>query len=168
MLDRNSGRPSDKSILAGQVRPCNINSLRALFSMKKFELFSNRASGGDFGTNGRRRTCLISGRNRSCRFITRVGNSIEAGLNSTTTDRKVHCTVSRIDNRIRHWEWGSGNEFLFGRRVSRAVGRKMNRPHFSPAPVEDEERFLVFSWEFSAVAERGPGWRTWPDIDSCR
>ena len=90
MFERDSGSGTDEAVFVVEVRPGDFDSFGRGFAVEGFELVAQFAKWGFPGAQ-------IDGVGV---FLALLGDAIEAGLNSATTDGEVHRAVVRMNEEI--------------------------------------------------------------------
>ena len=110
--------------------------------------------------------CLVLG--RGGRFLSCVSDAVEAGLNLSSANGEVHCTVLWMNDRVGYGQWTTSDESFLGRDVGGTFRFHVDGMDFAPAPVQKVHGILVFCGKLRSIAKGYAGRRTWAHVDNRR
>ena len=155
VLEHDARGEAQPAVRRRKVRPGGIRGGGVLLAME----FLEGLAGDDLG--GRRRCLVLDGVGR---FLAGVGHAVEAGLDLAAADGEVHRAVLRVDQEVGDGQRGSADEVGLGADIARALGLEVDGVDLAPAPIHDEERFLILGGELRAVTEGDTGGRAGADV----
>ena len=159
VLEHDTGGETQPAVRRGKVWPGSVRSLGVLLAVELLE----GLAGEDFGGRG---FMIILDRVRG--FLAGVGHAVEARLDLAAADGEIHRAVLRVDEEVGDGQRRTADEVGLGAGVAGALGLEVDGVDFAPAPIHDEERFLILGGELGAVAERDTGGRTGTDVHGGR